>query len=407
MAIALKYTALERPKAAFNGVRAMARAKDIQELFAAQETWVDPVNNLVAADTAGNIGYMVRGELPIRASKAGRRVPVPGWTGEHEWTGTVPLVQLPRSVNPPEGYIATANQRVIAEDEPYISAYFAPPGRAARLVELLGTGETLSPETIASWQGDTNSRPARTWARFLGGQGPLEGAAERARATLAGWDGDLRGDAAEPLLYAYFRRHVMRELFSPILGADTWVWLTTDRYPGLGRVASGLLAEVTAHLDEGIQPPGGRAWEEVLNAALGAAWDAAAAIGGQDPAAWRWDASHMTGSRHPLSALFPDAGLDPPRLPIGGDGDTLQAAAYGISGKNDFVLSATSVYRQVVDFADPDRASYVIPGGASGDPGSPHFADQAMLWQRHERIPMLRDENALANDVASELRLRA
>lgn len=406
MAIALKYTALEKPKPASNGLRAMTRARDIHELFAAQETWVDPVNNLVAADTAGNIGYLVRGELPVRASKAGRRVPVPGWTGEHEWNGTVPAAQLPRSLNPAEGYIATANQRVIAGDEPYISAYFAPPGRADRLVELLGTGETLTPETIAAWQGDTTSRPARTWARFLAAQGPFERDAERARAMLAGWDGNLRGDRGEALVYAYFRRNVMRELFASLVGEETWAWLTTDRQPGLGRVASGLLAEVVAHLGEGIEPPGGRSWADVLSAALEEAWSSAVAAGGEDPAAWRWDTKHATGSLHPLSAQFPDAGLDPPRAPMGGDGDTLQAAGYGISGKNDFVLASTSVYRQVVDFADPAAASYVIPGGTSGDADSPHFADQLTLWARHERIPMLRDGDALANEATSALRLR-
>lgn len=405
MAVALKYTGLERPKPAFNGVRAMTRARDIHELFAAQETWVDPVNNLVAADTAGNIGYLVRGELPIRASKAGRRMPVPGWTGEHEWAGTVPFEQLPRSVNPQEGYIATANQRVIAEDEPYISAYFAPPGRADRLVELLGTAETLAPETIASWQGDTISKPARTWARFLRRQRPFEGDAERARTMLAGWDGDLRADGGEGLLYAYFRRNVMRELFARVVGEKTWAWLTSEGHPGLGRVVSGLLAEVVAHLDEDIQPPGGRGWGEVLRAALEGAWVSAVALGGGDSAAWRWDAKHTTGSRHPLSAEFPAARLDPPCAPIGGDGDTLQAAGYGISGKNDFVISLTSVYRQVVDFADLDGASYVIPGGVSGDPGSAHFADQLPLWQQHERIPMARNGDASRSGAETWLTL--
>ncbi len=406
MAIALKYTALERPKAPFNGVRAMTRAKDIHELFAAQEAWVDPVNNLVAADTSGNIGYMVRGEIPIRASKAGRRVPVPGWTGEHEWTGMVRFEQLPRSVNPQEGFIATANQRVIAGDEPYISAYFAPPGRADRLVELLGTGETLAPETVASWQGDTTSKPARTWARFLRRQGPFEGDAERARTMLSGWDGNLRADGGEGLLYAYFRRNVTRELFAPVAGEKTWAWLTSERHPGLGRVVNGLLADVVAHLDEDNEPPGARTWGGVLRAALKGAWESATTLGGNDPAAWSWDAKHATGSRHPLSAEFPEAGLDPPRTPLGGDGDTLQAAGYGISGNNDFVISLTSVYRQVVDFADVKGVSYIIPGGVSGDPRSPHFADQLPLWQRHARIPMVRGKDPVGNGGGTVLTLR-
>jgi penicillin amidase len=182
----------------------------------------------------------------------------------------------------------------------------------------------------------------------------------------------------------------MAQLFVPIVGDDTWKWLTSEANPGLGRIAGGLLAEVVAHLEEGIQPPGGRSRDEVLAPALAQAWAAAMKLGGADPAAWRWGDRHTTGSRHPLSAEFPDGALDPPRVSIGGDADTLKNAGYGLSGRNDFILTSTSVYRQVVDFADPESASYAIPGGASGDPRSPHFADQLQLWANCERIPMNR-----------------
>ena len=52
-------------------------------------------------------------------------------------------------------------------------------------------------------------------------------------------------------------------------------------------------------------------------------------------------------------------------------------------------VTLLSVYRQVVDLAAPGAASYVIPGGASGDPAAPHFADQLAEWARHRRVPML------------------
>ena len=46
------------------------------------------------------------------------------------------------------------------------------------------------------------------------------------------------------------------------------------------------------------------------------------------------------------------------------------------------------MYRQVVDLGDPRSASFVIPGGASGDPASAHFSDQFPLWAAHQRISM-------------------
>jgi penicillin amidase len=73
---------------------------------------------------------------------------------------------------------------------------------------------------------------------------------------------------------------------------------------------------------------------------------------------------------------------------MGGDADTIQAAAYGWQPGGPFTVVGLSVYRQVVDLGAPATASFVIPGGASGDPDSPHFADQLARWAVHERIPM-------------------
>ncbi len=402
--ISLRYTALDGPRRPFDGLLKTVHSKNVEELFEAQRTWVDPVNNLIAADSSGNIGYMVRGEIPVRSSTANRLVPAPGWTGEHEWTGTVAFEDLPRSLNPAEGYYATANNRVIDGNEPYISEYYAGPGRANRLNELLlGTGE-LTPETFASWQGDTTSLPARAICAVIAKHGPFDGDAERARTMLAGFDGNLRGDRPEGSLWAYVRRDLIRELFEPAVGADAWAWLTSEANPATGRIIGGLFGEVVAHPDA--QLPAGRSWPEVLEPALRRGWENTVALLGSDPSTWRWAAKHTTGSKHPLAAVFPEQGefLNPPSVGVGGEGDTLQAAGYGMNSRNDFAITLLSVYRQVVDFADPDGASWIVPAGVSGDPGSPHYADQLPLWRDHQRVPMLRTQAREQAEVALELR---
>jgi penicillin amidase len=76
---------------------------------------------------------------------------------------------------------------------------------------------------------------------------------------------------------------------------------------------------------------------------------------------------------------------------MGGDADTIQASSYGWRAGSPFTVATLSVYRQVVDLAGPASASFVIPGGASGDPASPHFDDQFALWAAHRRIGMWHD----------------
>jgi penicillin amidase len=78
----------------------------------------------------------------------------------------------------------------------------------------------------------------------------------------------------------------------------------------------------------------------------------------------------------------------PAPVRMGGDADTLQASGYGWRRDAAFDVTSLSVYRQVVDLGDVDAASYVIPGGSSGDPRSPYFADQLAEWAEHRRVPM-------------------
>jgi penicillin amidase len=71
-----------------------------------------------------------------------------------------------------------------------------------------------------------------------------------------------------------------------------------------------------------------------------------------------------------------------------GDADTVQAAAYSPGPGAPFTVTNLSVFRQVVDMAEPGSGTWVIPGGASGNPESPHFADQLPVWGEHRRIPI-------------------
>ena len=110
--------------------------------------FTSPVQNVVYADTQGNIAYSLPGRIPIRAQGDGS-VPSPGWTGEFEWTGYIPFESLPRAYNPPEGFIATANNAVVGPDYPYlIGTDFDYGYRAKRIVDLITNERLGMPEAI-------------------------------------------------------------------------------------------------------------------------------------------------------------------------------------------------------------------------------------------------------------------
>ena len=396
MAVVLKYTATYRTDRGLECMLPMLTASDVTAMADAQDGWVDPVNNLVCADTSGAIAYQTRGELPVRSSAAHRRLPVPGWDGSCEWTGTVPFSEMPRLLDPDAGFVTTANHVIVDGDEPYISYTFSQPYRAERLRSVLAGPAALSVAELQGLQADTVSWTGIAWTRVLGGLGPFGGDAEQARAMLAGWDGDLAAGSGPALLFGCFQRTLADALYRPVLGTATWEWLASGVHsPTISMVRRWLANDTWELLGGPVRDPSdgsrGQRVLAVVPAALAAAWSAAVGYGGMDPAWWRWGDVHQAVRVHPLEAAGLDAGADARTLagvPMGGDADTVQAAGYNWRLGSPFTVVSLSVYRQVVDLADPASASYVIPGGGSGDPDSPHFADQLAEWARHRRIPM-------------------
>ena len=116
--IALAWTALT-PSTPFEAIWGFNTAENWDDFRAAASKFHVPAQNLLYADTAGNIGYQMPGDIPIRASGDGR-LPVPGWTDDYEWTGYIPFEELPYTLNPESGYIVTANNQVNPRDYPYM-----------------------------------------------------------------------------------------------------------------------------------------------------------------------------------------------------------------------------------------------------------------------------------------------
>lgn len=342
---------------------------------------------------------------------------MPGWTGEHEWTGNVAFKDLPQAINPPEGFVGTANQRVIEGDDPYLAYEYAPASRAHRVIESLRGETKMTPKEIAALQGDTTSVSARRWMSYLASRPAMTGIAEEARALLASGDGNLKPQGAEGLLYGCLFRQLARQLIEPLVGADTWSWIAAEGNTG----TEGLVRRWMYHWGAALEGPeldsvpasaDGRPLSAVLAKALPRvltdAWRDAVRIAGSDnPKDWRWADAHLVSAEHTLSAAFPELAstLDPATIPIGGDSDTIQAAAMNVSEPSNgpaFKVGGLSVYRQVVDFTDPEHATWITPGGTSGLPGTSHYADQAEAWRTHRRAPM----HLLARDVAKAAQRR-
>lgn len=353
-----------------------AQARDFHEFRVASLGIGCPGQNFVYADVEGNIGYACTGVFPVRAGGDGT-APVPGWTGEHEWTGVIAPDDLPWSLNPEGGYLVTANNRIHDDDYPHlIGNDFHTPYRARRITELLAARNDHDVDSMRVIQLDTVSLPARETLPLL-----LAAVTDPhysdVVASLAKWDGDMRADSAAAALFNVWCGHIARRALTPVLGEELF------RAYHSGREA--WQCQTLPMLMRGEGPGDTNGWlsPELLRAALQEAVRDLNETLGEDPTMWTWGAIHQATFAHPLAAvpglqdLFVAA-----RVPLGGDEQTVNQA--GFDGRNGYPVSVVPSWRAVWDLADPDlagpRDTGAVPTGVSGNPASPHWNDQTDMW---------------------------
>lgn len=389
-ALALKYTSTAAPNHGFQSLLEIMQATTVNDFDETMRHWVDPCNNLICADVHGAIGYLHRGQVPIR-SMANAWLPVPGWTGEHEWQGHIPFEAWARSRNPDTGFIVSANNRVIGTDYPYYLALDTEPEyRARRIVERLGPLTRATVDDMSAIHADCVSLPAQDYLKRIAEIDPLDALSARAKTVLAEWDGVMHQDSVAPTIYSALRNRLIRMVIQALLGDA----LTQEMFDATGRGAPMHMRHLATRMDTAAKEndpsilPQGYDWRSILAVALSEALLELQAQLGDDMTSWTWGSVHHTRHQHFLSTRFPEwsAVLDPPSMVLGGDYDTPLASIYYPG--DSYQITAASVARYVFDTSDWDRSGWIIPLGASGHPGSPHYADQAAIWVQVELIPM-------------------
>ena len=412
-ALSLRYSATAAPNLGFTTFLPMLRARSVGELDATMARWVDPANNFLMADRQGTVGYLMRGQVPLR-TRANAWLPVPGWTGDHEWEGQIPFEALPRLRDPQGGYVVTANNRIVPDDYPYhVALDWAPGHRAARIaarLDALGGEATVS--DMAAIHAERRSLPSEHFTARLARPAFAAPHLAQIRHILSNWNHDLQPDNNGAVLYIIWREQLTALLIERTQLAELAAIPPTQEPVPLRALSIGsrLRNAVVALLaaDDSSILPAGQGWDELLAEALVRAADWLIAHLGPDPADWTWAAIHRTAPKHTLSGTFPELAplLDPPAVGVGGDGDTPNATAYaGLTGAG-FAVTNTSVARYCFDLADWDRSGWVVPLGASGHPGSAHYADQVMAWQEVRLLPMTYSWETIEAEAETRQRLR-
>jgi penicillin amidase len=377
----------------WDGLLAMSRAASVREFEAGLQAFAVPAQNVVVADTAGDIGYFCAGKFPRRPWAQTPPPVLDGSRPEHAWAGYLSWAELPHAAGTADGYIVTANNRVAATLPPgLVRGFWEPAYRATRISSLLGRLRDAKVPDMAGIQADACSVQA---AGFVGclvrpvRERLADPRARQAADLLLAWDFQMEADSAAAALYHLFYHELLQRCVRPVLERHA---------PGLfARYLSTLHLAVSA-VDTAFQteepllfPEGAPA---AVEACLAAAWDAAARRCGTDPSAWRWGDLHRLTFYHMLGRGTPWAvrllawvlRLNRGPIPRPGDGMTVNLGAFLLTAP--FAIAVGPSYRQIVDVGAPEESRWIVAGGVSGDFRSRHYADQVPLWTAGATLPM-------------------
>jgi penicillin amidase len=381
--ISMRWTVLE-PSNEMQALYDAAHARNAYDFQAsmAKNFWA-PAQNMLVADRSGTIAIRSTGHFPIRPAGTTGRFLFDGSTSSSDWVGFWPVNELPQSVNPAQGFLASANQEPEAP-----AAQFGYIGsdpdfevwRALRINELLRSDSSVTVDDITRWQTDPSSTRAKLFLPYLinaassldsMGRGTAE--LDSAAHLLRQWDGRYTLDNECSVLF----EAAMHEL-----AARTWDELLRDGQ----RVAT----PTSAVLVELMTQPSNPWWDDrrtanvvesrddIIAASLVAAYrDVTTEYGPSDAGGWRWDRIRFANIYHLLripafSAL---------RIPVPGGVGTLTPS----SGDGEYGPS----WRMVVQMGPSVQAWGTLPGGQSGNPLSPRYRDHLTTWARGTLAPLL------------------
>lgn len=410
--LALRWSAAE-PETIAHAYHYMNRARNCREFREALRYWTSPSQNIVYADTRGNIGYTFPGRIPVRA-KGNGTVPVPGWTGEYEWTGYVPFEELPHLENPARGYVATANNRVVDGDYPYhISCDYCSSDRACRIRELIEARERIDVAYACEMQLDQVSPGARRLAAYMGSLQVDDPELAQVVHLMREWDGHLSAGSAAAAVHEVFAPRLMSLVLSGKLGD------LTARYMGRGinpLLADGSLLGFRAWewLQSIVREPRshwfdlghGETRDDVMRQALREAVDWLKRELGPEIGDWAWGKLHKTTYAHTLGRVWPlGSFFNRGPYPLGGDYTTVCATGATQHPEHNGDASIGPSYRFVADVADWRRAVAQLAPGQSGQPGSPHYDDQIEHWLSGRPHPMLFAREDVDREAEARLHL--
>jgi len=396
------------PVRGFFDVHKAASFEGFRQSFA---SWPGMPLNVLYADSTGETGWQLIGQLPERTAGFGT-VPLPADAPGVGWKpDLLPFSSMPSILNPTTGYIATANEHPPTnEGSPFLGVDFIDPFRADTIRDELAKRTDWDVSACLTLQMSTRSMPWQQMRELVLSMPTTTPEATEAIELLRAWDGNVTSDSPAAAVFEFFQAEMVTRLMRAKL-PRSWRFALGGGGKGSGLLGNNLFGDRrAAHLIALMrtQPVGwfDRPWPVEMADALTTVIRHLRKRYGPAPSWWPWGHLRTLHLRHTLlgksrllGSLF---NLGP--IPCGGDSNTINQAGVSLLAPTTPTHNLPNL-RAVFDTANWSNSRVVLLGGQSGNPCSPHHADLFPLWQRGEAVPLPWTPEDVLGSSMSTLRL--
>jgi len=370
-------------------VEALYRLNQAHDLNSFQEALplVDIVGlNVMYADAEDNIAWWACGKIPLRDSLSQAFTFLNSNNSSDKIIGFQDFQNNPFVINPPSGYIVTANNNPVLSGSHYERGNYLPSDRFYRITELLEKKDDWDMESCKDIQLDHISTVKDDLAAYMVGlliDLPEEGLYKEAAQVLNDWDGSYGQQEVAPTIFSRMYYHIAYlatadELGSLLFKKSLASYLLLKTLPVFIKNENSPWWQT-----QGASEATNR--DMIITRAFMTTVDELSKELGPEINDWQWNKVHQLTHVHPIGKKKPlDRVFNVGPYKIAGGNQVPNKMAYHLSDNPSHKITSGPAIRMLIDFSDVDAAENIIPTGQSGNFFSPHYDDQAEMYVEGE-----------------------
>lgn len=401
--VAMHWIYTEFPIKSLDAMYTMSHAKNIEEFQNGASLIHAPGLNVMYGDADDNIAWWASGKLYRFNEGVNPKFVLDGASGNDDPIRYLDFSKNPQAINPPWGYVYSANNQPDSIDGGYYyPGYYLPKDRAKRIVHLLESKDKFSRDDFKTMLNDVTSSESpdvtAVLVNVLENQSALSDKEKQSLAILKTWDGITNNEAIAPTIYYKWIYKVMRKTFADELGAEGFKqFMATD----IAKIQESKQVENEHSVwwDDVTTKDKTEIRSDILLSAFQETLSDLDKQLGTDIKKWTWQSVHTLEHVHAitLKAPFLKGFLNVGPFGAPGAREVINNLMFGLNDDGLYKVTAGPSTRRVVDFSDIENSVSILPTGQSGNPFSKHYKDQAKMYINGQYRPMLMNEKTIKN----------